>query len=299
VVGVNAWFPANHLLTIATDLKEEIMRKVATIIALSLAFAVTFAQDQRKYTKADFINVEGSNLNEKLDRAVTQFKASKRGDTVWLAYHFPAREDARVAFSSGTVYRDSDGIRLDRGEDTTQIAALLLTEVSGSQPKFIRIKTLNLSEPFVFENRPVYWLGDIDANQSIDALDGAMRAEAQNRELARGALRAIAVHDSPRSISLLKSVAAKDSDIEIQRSAVSNLSRIKTQEGLSAMIELYDGAASDALKEDIIAGIARNESRKAIDKLQAIAKNDANPKMRQRAIRRLTTSQGSGVWIQQ
>jgi hypothetical protein len=275
------------------------MRKASIIIALSMAFAVTFAQDQRNYTRADFINVDGSNLNDKIDRAVKQFKATKEGDTVWLAYHFTARKDARVGMFSGTVYRDSDGIKLERGEDTTQIAVFLLTDVSGQQPKFTRIKTLNLSEPFVFENRPVYWLGNVDANQSIAALDGARRDDAQSRELARGALRAISVHDSPRSISLLKDVAAKDSDIEIQRSAVSNLSRVKTQEGLNALIDLYDGAASDTLKEEIIAGIARNESRKAMDKLQEIAKNDANPKMRQRAIRRLSTARGSGsgIWI--
>lgn len=273
------------------------MRKVSIIMALSLAFAVTFAQDQRNYTRADFINVEGSGLSDKIDRAVKQFKGSKQGDTVWLAYHFPARKDARVGMFSGTVYRDSDGIRLERGEDTTQIAVFMLTDASGSEPKFIRIKTLNLSEPFVFENRPVYWLGDIDANQSVAALDGARRADAQNRELARGALRAITVHDSPRSISLLKDVAAKDSDVEIQRSAVSNLSRVKTQESLNALIDLYDSATSDTLKEEIIGGIARDESRKAVDKLQEIAKNDTNPKMRQRAIRRLSTVRGSGVWI--
>jgi hypothetical protein len=273
------------------------MRKVSMIVTLSMAFAVTFAQDQRNYTRADFINVEGSNLNDKIDRAVKQFKASKQGDTVWLAYHFQAREDARVGMFSGTVYRDSDGIKLERGEDTTQIAVFLLTDASGSQPIFTRIKTLNLSEPFVFENRPVYWLGNIDANQSIATLEIAMRADAQSRELARGALKAISVHDSSRSISFLKEVAAKDTDVEIQRSAVSNLSRVKTQDGLNALIELYDAAGSDTLKEEIIGGIARNESRKAIDKLQSIAKNDANPKMRQRAIRRLSTARGSGFWI--
>ncbi|HKQ78418.1 MAG TPA: HEAT repeat domain-containing protein [Blastocatellia bacterium] len=276
------------------------MRKVTivpAIIALSMAFAVAFAQDQRNYTKANFINVDGSSLNDKIDRAVKQFKTTKLGDTVWLAYNFPAREDARVGVFSGTVYRDSDGIKLERGEDTTQIAVFLLTDASGSQPKFTRVKTLNLSEPYVFEDRPVYWLGNVDANQSIAVIESAMRADAQSRDLARGALRAIATHNSPRSISLLKEVSAKDADVEIQRSAISNLSRVKTQEGLNALIELYDGATSETLKEEIIAGIARNESRKALDKLQAIAKNDANPKMRQRAIRRLTTARGSGIWV--
>ncbi len=276
------------------------MRRVSmalTIIALTFAYALTYAQDQRNYTKADFINVEGSSLSDKIDRAVKQFKNSKQGDTVWLAYHFPAREGLHVGMFSGTIYRDSDGIRLERREDATQIAVFLLTDASGSQPKFTRVKTLNLSEPFVFENRPVYWLGDVDANQSISALEGAMRADIQSRDLARGALRAIAVHNSPRSIALLKDIAAKESSVDLQRSAVSNLSRVKTDEGLSALIDLYDGASSDRLKEEIISGIARNESRKAMDKLLGIARNDANPKMRQRAIRRLSTVRGTGVWI--
>lgn len=274
------------------------MRRVSILPAIvALICALTFAQDQRSYTRGDFINVEGSSLNDKIDRAVKQFKSSRQGDTVWLAYHFPARDNSYVGMFSGTIYRDSDGIKLERKEDLTQIAVFLLTDASGSQPKFTRVKTLNLSEPYVFENRPVYWLGNVDANQSIAALEGAMRADAQNRDLARGALRAIAVHNSPRSIALLKEIAAKDADVEIQRSAISNLSRIKTDDGLNALAELYDSAASDTLKEEIISGIARNESRKAMDKLQAIARNDANPKMRQRAIRRLSTVRGSGVWV--
>src|SRR5215470_7883457 len=172
------------------------MRKgsiLASIIALTFAVATAFAQDQRNYTKADFVNIDGSSLNDKIDRAVKQFKNTKQGDTVWLAYHFPPREDSHVGMFSGTVYRDSDGVKLERKEDTTQIAVILLTDASGSQPKFIRIKTLN---------------------QSVAKLEGVMRADAQNRELSRGALRAIAAHDSPRSLSLLKEIAAKNEDVE-------------------------------------------------------------------------------------
>jgi hypothetical protein len=278
------------------------MRRVSilpTIGALLLAFAPAIAQDQqtKNYTKADFINVDGSSLNDKIDRAVKQFKGSRQGDTVWLAYHFPPREDAYVGMFSGVYYRDSDGVKLERKEDPSQVAVFLLTDASGSQPKFTKVKTFNLAEPYVFENRPVYWLGNVDANQSIAVIESAMRADLQNRDLTRGALRAISVHNSPRSIPLLKDVAAKETDVELQRAAVSNLSRIKTQDGLDALSDLYDNAGSDTLKEEIIAGIARNESRKATDKLLAIAKNDPNPKMRQRAIRRLSTNRGPGVWV--
>jgi hypothetical protein len=278
------------------------MRRVSILLTISvllLGYISSPAQDQqtRSYTRADFINVDGDSLNDKVDRAVKQFKATKQGDTVWLAYHFPPRENAYVGMFSGVYYRDSDGIKLERKEDPSQVAVFLLTDTTGSQPKFSRVKTLNLAEPYVFENRPVYWLGNVDANQSIALIESAMRADAQNRDLSRGALRAIAVHNSPRSIPLLKEVATKETDVELQRAAISNLSRVKTDEGLNALFELYDNASSDTLKEEIIAGIARYESRKAADKLMGIAKNDPNPKMRQRAIRRLSTSRGAGVWV--
>ncbi|MGH9835094.1 MAG: HEAT repeat domain-containing protein [Blastocatellia bacterium] len=278
------------------------MRRVSILPAIGamlLAFASTFAQDQqtKNYTKADFINVDGASLNDKIDRAVKQFKSSRQGDTLWLAYHFPPREDAYVGMFSGVYYRDSDGIKLERKEDPNQVAVFLLTDATGSQPKLTKVKTFNLAEPYVFENRPVYWLGNVDANQSVAVIESAMRADLLNKDLTRGALRAIAVHNSPRSIPLLKEVVSKETNVELQRSAISNLSRIKTQDGLDALVDLYDNAGSDILKEEIIAGIARNESRKATDKLLAIAKNDPNPKMRQRAIRRLSTSRGPGVWV--
>jgi len=278
------------------------MRRVSilpTIGALLLAFASAFAQDQqtKNYTKADFINVDGASLNDKIERAVRQFKSSRQGDTLWLAYHFPPREGAYAGMFSGVYYRDSDGIKLERKEDPSQVAVFLLTDATGSQPKFTKVKTFNLAEPYVFENRPVYWLGNVDANQSLAVIESAMRADLQNKDLTRGALRAIAVHNSPRAIPLLKEVASKETDVELQRSAISNLSRVKTQDGLDALVDLYDNAGSDTLKEEIIAGIARNESRRATDKLLAIAKNDPSPKMRQRAIRRLSTNRGPGVWV--
>ncbi len=276
------------------------MRRVSMLPAIiALLFAATFAQDQpaRSYTRADFINIDGGNLNDKVDRAVKQFKTTKQGDTVWLAYHFPPREASYIGMFSGVYYRDSDGIKLERREDPTQTAVFLLTDAAGSQPKFTKVKTLNLAEPYVFENRPVYWLGNVDANQSVALIEAAMRADAQNKDLVRGALRAIAVHNSPRSIPLLKEMATKESLVELQQSAISNLARVKTDESLNALFELYDSAISDSLKEEVIAGIARHESRRAADKLLAIARNDPNPKMRQRAIRRLSTSRGSGVWV--
>lgn len=275
-----------------------------SLIALMASIAATFAQDKpkRNYTKNDFINIEGGALNDRIERAFKQFKSSgqgNQGDSVWLAYHFPAREGSYIGPFGGTIYYD-DGIKLERKDDTSQAAIFLLTDATGSSPNIKRVKTLSLKEDFVFEDRQVYWLGNADPNQSLAYLTNLARPKTddkESRELARGSLRAIGSHDSPRVVSLLKEFATQESNVELQRSAVSNLSRVKTAEGTDALISLYDSAKDDAVKDEIIAGLSRSKERKAADKLLAIAKNDANPKMRQRAIRRLSTATGSGIWI--
>ena len=88
-------------------MSRKTVRKTRWMLLLAVlvaALGVTAsAQDQagRTYTREDFINVEGGSLSEKIDRAVKQFKDSRQGDTVWLAYHFQAREGVRMGLWGG------------------------------------------------------------------------------------------------------------------------------------------------------------------------------------------------------
>lgn len=76
---------------------------ILTIVTLSLT-GVSFGQDSstRTYTKDDFVNVDGSSLQEKLDRAEKQFRSSKQTDSYWVAYHFQARDGMNFGPFSGT-----------------------------------------------------------------------------------------------------------------------------------------------------------------------------------------------------
>lgn len=267
------------------------------VTLITLGCAATQAQDKpkREYTKADFINVDGGSLNDKLDRAVKQFKAARQGETVWLAYHFPARAGTSYGPFTGMIYYD-EGIKLERKDDPASAAIFLLADVSASSTKFSKIRTLDLREPYVFEDRQVYWLGEVDANQSLAQLESILRADKENKDLARSGLRAIATHDSSRAIALLKEYATNDARVDVQRSAIANLARVKTAESLATLIELYDKTASNELKEEIIGGLGRSDDRQASDKLLSIARNDPDPKMRQRAVRRLSSVRGNVVW---
>lgn len=275
---------------------------IFTTIAFLLSFAATFAQEKpkRTYTKADFVNVDGGNLTDRIERAFRQFKSSGQGDSVWLAYHFSAREGSYIGPFAGTIYYD-DGIKLERKDDPSQAAIFLLTDASGSTAKVTRVKTLSLKEDFVFEDRMVYWLGNADTNQSLAYLSTlakqAQQDDKEGKELARGAMRAIGSHNSSRAISLLKEFATQESTPELQRSAVANLSRFKTLEGAEALISLYDTVKNDAVKDEIISGLSRSTERRAADKLLNIAQNDPDPKMRQRAVRRLSAANTQARWI--
>ncbi len=256
-------------------------------------------QTGRTYSRADFINVEGNTLADKIERAVKQFRDSRQGDSLWIAYHFQAREGVQTGPFSGLVYRDEDGIRLARAERPDGAAVFLLTEVRSSRPVFTRVKTLNLNEPYLFENRPVYWLGNIETAQSLAQLEAIMRAEPENKPLVRGALRAISAHDSPRVLPLLREVALKDPTFDIQSYAISSLARIPTKESLDALDELFKATSSVALKQEIVraytqAGGSVSEKR-VLDKLTAIAGSDETLKVRTEAIRRIASFRGDAV----
>ena len=96
---------------------------------------------------------------------------------------------------------------------------------------------------------------------------------------------------------MLKDVALQDASDDARTAAVSSLARVRTEQVVDALIDLYDRGSGDAVKEEVIRGLGRSESRKASEKLLAIARGDANPKLRQQAVRRLSQTRGDGVWV--
>ncbi len=264
---------------------------INVMIVCCVVSIVAVAQQpaQRVYSRADFINVDGGTLTDRIGRAVRQFKDSKAGDSVWLIYQFPANELISIGPFSGTVYHDGDGIRLVRRDNPQGAAVVLLAQTTGTQPVFTRVKTLDMSEPYVFEDRPVYWLGSAQAEESITQLDAILRSQPTDKVLVRGSLRAIGAHTSARVVPLLKNFSEKEPTLELQRSAVSYLGRVGTSESLDALIALFEGNNKAGVKEEVINALGRHSDRRAGDKLLAITKNDPNPKFRQTAIRRLSS----------
>jgi HEAT repeat protein len=171
--------------------------------------------------------------------------------------------------------------------------------VSGQRPVFARIKTLNLNEPYLFENRPVYWLGNIDTAQSLAQLEAIMRADPENKDKVRGVLRAISAHNSPRVVPLLKEIALKETIFDIQRSAIASLARVPAKESLDALDELFNAATSTTIKQEIVRAYTytgdRISEKRVLDRLTTIAKSDEKLEVRAEAVRRVAGFRGDAV----
>lgn len=281
-------------------LRQLFLSAVCLPVVLSGAVAAQ-TTTTRTYTRADFINVEGSSLNEKLERATQQCKAAKVSDGCWLAYHYPVRENASFGQFSGWVYSDGDGIRLEKRDDPAGAAVLLLADLSGGKAVFTRVKTLNLNEPYTFENRPVYWLGNVEAAQSLAQLETLLRAnqsDTGDKGTLRSAVRAISYHNHPRVVPLLEEVAQKEQSFELQRAAISSLGSVGTKESFDALDKLF-ASASLSLKREIVrayryAGDRANEKR-VLDRLTTIAKSSEAAEVRAEAVRRIASFRGDAI----
>jgi HEAT repeat protein len=197
------------------------------------------------------------------------------------------------------IYRDDDGIRLERHSSPDGAAVFLLTDVTSSRPVIKRVKTLDINEPYLFENRPVYWLGNVDASQSLAELESAIRANAEDKTVARGATHAIGEHDSPRVVPLLKEMALKQTDTDLRRSAVSSLSRVGTKDSLDALDELFAATSDLQLKQAIVRGYSyagdRTAEKRVLDRLTTIAQSDPQVELRREALRRIASFKGDAV----
>ncbi len=273
---------------------------IGLLLTLSVSLAGAQTAATRTYTRADFVNVDGGSLNDKLDRAVQQFKASRQGDACWVAYHAPVRANASYGMSNWS-YSDGDGIRLEKRDDPAGAAVFLLADLSTGKTIYTRVKTLNVNEPYQFENRPVYWLGNVDAGQSLAQLETLLRAnqaDTSEKSIVRSIVRAISYHDHPRVVALLEDVAQKEQSFELQRSAIASLGSIGSKESLDALDKLFN-TASPALKKEIVrayryAGDRANE-RRVLDRLTALAKANESAELRAEAVRRIASFRGEAV----
>src|SRR5262245_30400843 len=81
--------------------------------------------------------------------------------------------------------------------------------------------------------------------------------------------------DNSKAIAKLVSIAKNEKDEELRNRAIRALGNLRTEDGAEHLIQIYDGLQDQKMKQYVIRSLSANKSRKAIDKLIQIAKNDS------------------------
>ena len=100
-------------------------------------------------------------------------------------------------------------------------------------------------------------------------------------------------------VNLLVDIVKRDADPNVRNEALQGLCRVRTDTGINALIQLYDGTSDVKVKGEIIRYLLRREggstkidNSKAIAKLTTIAKSEQNEDLRNRAISYLGNVKG-------
>jgi HEAT repeat protein len=90
-----------------------------------------------------------------------------------------------------------------------------------------------------------------------------------------------------RILNKLKNIAGSDPNPELRKAALLGLAGLPGDDGVSALISIYDQTQEKDLKKFIIRYLSQGRSDEALEKLKDIARSDADASLRLEAVRSL------------
>jgi hypothetical protein len=252
-----------------------------------IAAIMTVALFQQVYSPANFTQVPGSSLKARYDSAVAQ---GQRGsdETFWVAYRFPVRPglrintlDNNVMISSAT---SSDGIEWVSDDTTPQRVAMffLIAKRDGVLQK---TRLINLNDNFRIHDRKVFWLGEPNADESLDVLSRLMTGSPQG--VGSSLAHYMTLHDSPNATDYLIKIARSTTvPTEVRTSAITRLGREASRKVAEDLNALTLDSDSQVQRQAVVA-MSRRSDDEAVPALIRIAKEHPNSAVRSEAIRLL------------
>lgn len=300
------------------------------VIAIMITTVVMSKQDR-------FTPVEGSSLASKMDKAIKEARAGSQSQRFWVGYSFEVRPGFAVDYKLGEFRGTTDtfsGITIAIGTsgnatvETRNMGVFLLNEADGN--RISQVKIHNLDRDHDYGSYPVYWLGHVENNESLDFLNTLVESDQANT-LSADLPIAIALHNSERDASMLKRLLSKSSadrmrapsvfwlgqiggeltllaDIvgndqdstEVRKEALYAIGKTNDKIVYSVLSGLYDKINNREVKKQIIEVISNNEEPRTYENQDAVvsfltqvATNETDHRLRSEASSRLSRFKNS------
>lgn len=252
-------------------------------VAVAASSSALVAQDRKGVTPASFIQVEGADLNSKLDAAARRARADNRQTPYWTAYTFDVRPGVAVDPAGGGTFYGSmngyGGIYVFSGTnasgatiETRNLGVFLLR--SPASNAVTRMEIYNLDRTREYSGYPVYFVGRAANEESLNFLRGIAEgppAPSANRDgmLNERATLALSLHDDPRVAGILKDFVRTSKNRRVRASSVFWLGQIGGETAFLAGI--VSNASEDAeLRRQAAHAIGESRDRAALATLQSL-----------------------------
>lgn len=270
--------------------------KTATLALLGFVLASTaFAQPQ-----PDFVNarIVARAAQPDVARAIGTVVTSQ-GEPAWIAYEVPALNND--AFGRGDGWSERCRLEQQRVDPATSAplpgpiklepAANLLVLVRVQTNEIQRVRTLSADCQVDAGGLQIFWLGDVNAAQSVDFLKTLVNPalNAAMRDHSESALSAIALHRDAAASGAIVDLAKNGSPRLRQRALVWIARRAESQ-ALGIISQAIDSDPDVDVKRQAVSALGQLPKNDGIPLLIKLARAHTNPVVRKQAMQRLGQS---------
>jgi hypothetical protein len=136
--------------------------------------------------------------------------------------------------------------------------------------------------------RRVYWLGPMDARQSLDYLAGLVEssdwAESSEKRIANSALMAIAHHDGSPADAAMAGFLAAGKPRKLRKQSAFWLGSARGASGFQAVSKAARNDSDERFREDAMFALSVSRENAAVDELVHFAKVDSSAGVRKQAL---------------
>lgn len=189
-----------------------------------------------------------------------------------------------------------DSLLKSSGDAAVQDKAIFALSQIGSTNanRALRDYAVRAGAPIKLRESAIFWLGQTGGGNNIEFLQGIFRSSSE-RAIKDKIVFAVSQQGGAEAQAWLLNIARDNrEDLEIRKRAIFWISQ-SGGTGLPELFALYDRIDERAIREQLIFAYSQRKERGAVDKLIEIARGDAEPELRKKAIFWLSQSRDPRV----
>ena len=267
------------------------MRTAAFVLACVLASSATFAQ------QPNFVNAKIVSRGAQPDvtRAIADITKAQI-EPAWIGYAVPALNNDSFGRNDGWSERCrleqqrvnpatnapvQGPIRLEPAPNVMVLVRLQASEIQ-------RVRTLSGDCQVDAGGLQVYWLGDVNAAQSVEFLK-TLVTKVEVRDQSESALSAMALHrDATASAAILD--FAKNGAPRLRQRALVWIARRAESQAVGIISQAIDNDPDVEVKKQAVSALAQLPRNEGVPLLIKLARSHTNPVVRKQAMQRLGQS---------